>query len=316
MRVASRVAFGERNSGGRKLKKRYFLAFEGKVTERLYFEGLVGKLRREFLDSPLIEVVMFARKDEHEGHSNPRQLLQYTLDTISNGTFPLELTYQEAYEAFVSRLDAGMIDKRIKKQAFIKAQKFLSRIHTEIRSRVDVQNLDPFLHEVNEVFSQSLASKEGLEIVREIIDTYKSDDLLYEVGMDDVCIVVDRDAHSFTVDQYDEVMLKCEEEGFRLFVTNPCFEFFLLLHKTDCTQYSPKDVKENAKEHNCTFMERELKRYVSGYKKDSLRFLDFWDNLSDAMQNCLLYARSLIEIKDKIGTNLNILVQEFREPSL
>lgn len=41
MRVASRIAFGERNTGGRKLKKRYFLAFEGKVTERLYFEGLV-----------------------------------------------------------------------------------------------------------------------------------------------------------------------------------------------------------------------------------------------------------------------------------
>lgn len=41
MRVASRVAFGERNTGGRKLKKRYFLAFEGNVTERLYFEGLV-----------------------------------------------------------------------------------------------------------------------------------------------------------------------------------------------------------------------------------------------------------------------------------
>ena len=47
-----RVAFGERNSGGRKLKKRYFLAFEGKVTERLYFEGLVVGLPHEKIEEP------------------------------------------------------------------------------------------------------------------------------------------------------------------------------------------------------------------------------------------------------------------------
>ncbi len=43
-------------------------------------------------------------------------------------------------------------------------------------------------------FFTVFGNKEGLEIVREIIDTYKSDDLLYEVGMDDVCIVVDWDS--------------------------------------------------------------------------------------------------------------------------
>ncbi len=87
-------------------EKKIFPRLEGKVTERLYFEGLVVNYAVEFLDSPLIEVVMFARKDEHEGHSNPRQLLQYTLDTISNERFH-GTHIPEAYEAFVSRLDAG-----------------------------------------------------------------------------------------------------------------------------------------------------------------------------------------------------------------
>lgn len=79
MRVASRIAFGERKSGIRDPRRRYFLAFEGKITEHRYFKGLIGKIQRESLSFPLVEVILFARKDEHNGHSNPSQVVNYTI---------------------------------------------------------------------------------------------------------------------------------------------------------------------------------------------------------------------------------------------
>ncbi len=47
---------------------------------------------------------------------------------------------------------------------------------------------------------------------------------------DEYCIIVDRDDRSFTEDQVESVIATCDEEHFRLVITNPCFELWLLLH--------------------------------------------------------------------------------------
>ncbi len=76
-------------------------------------------------------------------------------------------------------------------------------------------------------------------------------------------------------------------------MSHPCFEFFLLLHKTDCTQYSPEDVKATQRSviaHSW----RGIEEVCKWIQEDSLRFLDFWDNLSDAMQIvCFMHGPSL-----------------------
>ena len=47
---------------------------------------------------------------------------------------------------------------------------------------------------------------------------------------DEYCIIVDRDERSFTEEQVEAVIASCDDEHFRLVITNPCFEFWLLLH--------------------------------------------------------------------------------------
>lgn len=64
---------------------------------------------------------------------------------------------------------------------------------------------------------------------------------------DQLCIVVDRDKNSFTNEQYDKLLKAEKNEEIRFCVSNPCFEFWLLLHFSDCSEYDNSKLKENEK---------------------------------------------------------------------
>lgn len=310
MRVASRIAFGDRQSGNRNPKKRYFLAFEGKLSEYRYFRGLIGRFQREIQSFPLIEVVLFARKDEHEGHSNPIQIVSYTIDTIHAGSFPLDLTYQELFEDYLFKAIGITCDRSLKNLAFCKSQRLLSKYHSDMQAKVSPEVINTFLKNIQDVIMQPLISHNGLDIMKEVLESYELEDISYQKGVDSVCIIVDRDSHSFTSSQYDDVVKKCDAEGFRLYITNPCFEFFLLLHKTDCAEYPNDTILKNRKKGKYSYIEKKLKEFVPRYDKGNVLFQDFDEDISTAMNNCLCYAQTLEEIKDRVGTNLHTLVAE------
>jgi len=137
-----------------------------------------------------------------------------------------------------------------------------------------------------------------------------TDDLTYDKEIDSVCLIVDRDKKSFFDYQYDAVYKECNKEGYLLFVTNPCFEFFLLLHKTDGKKYSSEDLIENKKEKEKTFVERMLEAYIKGYKKEKFSFELFQDDIEMALENARYYADNLHDIKTSPGTNLPELMGE------
>ena len=63
--------------------------------------------------------------------------------------------------------------------------------------------------------------------------------------------IIDRDRESFVSssknNQYKYVVEKCEEMGFGLYVTNPCFEFWLLLHFDKVFELDRDKLLENPK---------------------------------------------------------------------
>ena len=63
----------------------------------------------------------------------------------------------------------------------------------------------------------------------------------YFPAVDSVCIIVDRDAKSFTSSQYDKAVALCVEFGFRFIVSNPCMELWLLLHYSDSRSTAVKN---------------------------------------------------------------------------
>ena len=82
------------------------------------------------------------------------------------------------------------------------------------------------------------------EAARKAID--KCDNYFPNSG-DRFCLIVDRDKNSFIERQYDELLSYVQAGKVSLFVSNPCFEFWLLLHFGDCKDYDQQKLLDNKK---------------------------------------------------------------------
>ena len=73
--------------------------------------------------------------------------------------------------------------------------------------------------------------------------------IVYEEGFDKICFIIDRDRESFVShesnNQYSYVLEKCGENGFGFYLTNPNFEFWLLLHFDDVEALDNNMLLEN-----------------------------------------------------------------------
>ncbi len=129
---------------------------------------------------------------------------------------------------------------------------------------------------------------------------------------DKLCIVVDRDKQSFTDSQFD-VLLNAERDNeIKFCISNPCFEFWLLLHFSDCSEYDMNLLCNNEKEGNRTFVEKCLMEKLGGsYNKTRLKFQDnYKDKIKFAIENSKKYSLITEELKEKIGTTIGLLIEE------
>lgn len=66
--------------------------------------------------------------------------------------------------------------------------------------------------------------------VKMVSDAIQRGMIHYVADYDKISFIFDRDPQSFKENQYDSVRKLCDENRFQLYITNPCFEFWLLLH--------------------------------------------------------------------------------------
>lgn len=79
------------------------------------------------------------------------------------------------------------------------------------------------------MLAEYFQDKEGYaQIVDDVPRIIRNRAITYAEGFDKICFVVDRDRESFVAheenNQYKYVLEKCRENGFGLYLTNPCFE--------------------------------------------------------------------------------------------
>lgn len=132
---------------------------------------------------------------------------------------------------------------------------------------------------------------------------------------DKLCIIADRDKQSFTDSQYD-VLLKAEKNNeIKFCISNPCFEFWLLLHFSDCSEYDMNLLCNNEKEGNRTFVEKCLMEKLGGsYNKTRLKFSENYKvRIKLAIENAKKYSLSAEELKNNIGTTVALLIDEMIE---
>ena len=132
---------------------------------------------------------------------------------------------------------------------------------------------------------------------------------------DKLCIVVDRDKQSFTDSQFD-VLLNAERDNeIKFCISNPCFEFWLLLHFSDCSEYDMNLLCNNEKEGNRTLVEKCLMEKLGGsYNKTRLKFSEnYKGRIKLAIENAKKYSLSAEELKNNIGTTVALLIDEMIE---
>ncbi|MBQ8906931.1 MAG: RloB domain-containing protein [Ruminococcus sp.] len=146
------------------------------------------------------------------------------------------------------------------------------------------------------------------EMLQEIIN---SGSIEYYSDLDEIVIIVDRDKSSFTHKQYTELVKECSRQGIKLVVTNPCFEFWLLMHFNINRKFNARDMLKNDKvTDDITYCHNILRNTFKGYQKNSYDAKLLMHKIKTAIDNEQLYCEDTIGLKTKIGSNVGKLLKE------
>ncbi len=145
------------------------------------------------------------------------------------------------------------------------------------------------------------------------LETVKSNNH-FDEGFDIFWIVVDRETQPNKKVNLQQAISICKEKEYCVALTNPSFEFWLLLH-FDISQYDKKYLFENKKvTKKKRFLEKELSRLVGGYNKSNIKeeFVTE-ENIKRALGQEKFFENDLEKIIDNLGSNVGNLINEILE---
>lgn len=141
------------------------------------------------------------------------------------------------------------------------------------------------------------------------LDAYKK---FYAVDeQDELWLVLDRDRQNFKIKNLAEIVQLCKQKNYELAITNPCFEFWLLLHLADFRDYDEQDLlgNEPKTKNSKKFLEAELTKLLGSYGKSSYQAMKLIEKIDFAISQA-----QELDLQDnetwhenRIGTRLHIL---------
>lgn len=233
------------------IKRVVFLSVEGEVTERRYFE-FVRESRETLGIKSVVEIHVLRRGDSSSSPEKVVELLENYLEVRNNNDFLAE----------VDKLELKHYDKE-----FI--HKYL-----EAPDTIDVKEKRQF---------EGFLKEEQLDLTYLLfLNKFKGSDN----GENDVFgIVIDRDAGNHSPENMARIFDECDEKGYRCFLTNPRFEFWLLLHVADVKSEYPDEL-EKMLNFNDETVDKHLLEKTGGGKKIQRKTFDtyFLPNIDTAIE--------------------------------
>ena len=252
-------------------KRMIILSVEGDETERNYFQHL-----NSHLDSTIIQIEILRHK-RGDGYSDPLhviELLNEYIDVRDGKIIPDELPQPFADKYPIEILNSYLTEKE---KLDIKLQK-----------------------EIEEDLLQI-----GIDIeYRRYLNTFDKD-------TDYFAVVLDRDRGNHSAELMSNCLKICNDRHYGYYITNPCFEFWLLLHLCDVKKtYSDEQLTEIynnekvSKQH--TFVSKEVSNIAKHNKKISSKTFDeyYLPNIYIAIENSSQFKSEFPELFDDLGTNL------------
>lgn len=262
------------------IKRVVFLSVEGEVTERRYFE-FVRESRETLGIKSVVEIHVLRRGDSSSSPEKVVELLENYLEVRNNNDFLAE----------VDKLELKHYDKE-----FI--HKYL-----EAPDTIDVKEKRQF---------EGFLKEEQLDLTYLLfLNKFKGSDN----GENDVFgIVIDRDAGNHSPENMARIFDECDEKGYRCFLTNPRFEFWLLLHVADVKSEYPDEL-EKMLDFNDETVDKHLLEKTGGGKKIQRKTFDtyFLPNINTAIERANGLCTSRNKLLDQLGSTLGELFELLRE---
>lgn len=271
-------------------KPKYFIMSEGSETEVAYFNGLSHSIIAEN-----VTIINVLRDYAKTNNSHPSFIIKMVKEFFLNKKFK-KMTILE----LKNKLDNFFVENNQN----IDKKEIFRKVNCAYEDN-EVLNNDEIADLLMKIFKG--------DIYKEAINSFNSyleeQDITYSDSIDTINIVIDRDKQNFKENQYDDVVKYCKENGVNLFVSNPTFEFWLLLHFPNVENENNKTLLENKYiTKSKRYLEKKLNE-ICNYNKSNLIFSCFEPFIEDAIKREKKYAEDLDELKNKLGSNVGLFIE-------
>lgn len=160
---------------------------------------------------------------------------------------------------------------------------------------------------------EELGQSHPIRKITNFNEDIENNKFLYDKEIDKVCFVIDRDPQNFSEQQYDNFLKMCKDYNYKVYVSNPTFELFLLLHDDKIFDIDKTAMLENRRVSNSKrFLEVKLSE-IFGCNKKNINFEKFKVNIKKAINNEKQFEENLINLKHNLGSNVGTLLDEMIE---
>ena len=311
MRESRSFVERSKTKSSNEVKRKCFFFCEGEETEPIYFAKLKD-LQDEVGISALIELVQI-EKTKGERWSNPKKMIDALCLDLSD-----KWTYNSLINAMV---DSLYMDDYLNCH-IEKIKEFEKLLSSFIRDDLKSEETD-IVEDIQKTIQKSLDffKRERPRICNIILNNVeemlKNYEITFDKEIDFLCLVVDRDVESFTDSQFDDVYNTCQEKNFRFLISNPSFEFWLLLHFDNVMELELEKIKKNEKinlgsKSSIRYIPNELRKRLGKYKKNRYDAESLVHNINKAIKNEKEFCETLPDLKEKIGSNIGLFIEELR----
>ncbi|HDZ46554.1 hypothetical protein LCGC14_0317340 [marine sediment metagenome] len=139
----------------------------------------------------------------------------------------------------------------------------------------------------------------------------------FKNGTDILWLVIDRESVDSRKKAIEDILPVCHTKGYSIALSNPLFEFWLLLHVCDISKYKKEDLHNNewvTEARNRRFIDKQLSEILdNGFNKKSGRFnqeIISVENIKRAIAQEQQFCSTLPNLLDELGTNVSILIND------
>lgn len=293
-------------------KRKCLFLCEGEETEPIYF-AKIKELREEAGISSLIDFIQI-EKPRGEDWSNPKKMLDALCIDLSD-----KPTYNSLINAMVDALyfDSYLLKHKDKIKEFENLLVSFMKDTLKVEETDLVSDLEGTLNRTLEYFKEQRPKICNI-ILTHIEETLQNYKITFEKDFDYLCLVVDRDPESFFEWQYDEVLKTCQKNGIKFLLSNPNFEFWLLMHFDEVLNLDKEKILHNEKinknsKSSIRYIPNELRKVLGKYKKNNFDAELLVRKIDTAIKNEKEFAENINQLKTEIGSNIGEFVEELRK---